>query len=271
MRNDDRLYTRKYSRNIKLIIRSTFALILIILLGLIRYQADKKPKELLIAAAASTRAAMEEILEDYQKQHTDIKISVTYGGSGTLEQQIRQGAPIDLFLSAAADNMDSLSREGLIIESSRVNLLQNKLVLIEPTDSKLKLSGFEDLAMSGKIAIGDPAFVPSGKYAYETFKFMGIWEELEDRLVYGKDVTEVLSWVSSGNADAGMVYSTDASLTDQVRILAIAPDGSHSRISYCAAVVDGSGEEEAGRELINYLSSGKAQEIFYKYGFLPVE
>ena len=271
MRTDDRYYKSKQSRNIKLLIRGAFALILIILLGLTWYQANKKPKVLLVAAAASMKASMEEILEEYRKQHTDIKILVTYAGSGTLEQQIRQGAPIDLFLSAAASNMDSLSQDGLIIDSSRVNLMQNKLVLIEPTGSELKLSGFEELVWAGKIAIGDPDSVPAGKYAYETCKYLSIWEELEGRLIYGKDVTEVLSWVSSGNADAGMVYSTDASLTDQVRIVAIAPNGSHGRIIYCAAVVDGTKEERAGREFIKYLSSEKAKQVFYKYGFLPVE
>jgi len=245
-------------------------LLLAMLIGLVSIQTQGREKKLMIAAAASLKPAMEELLDKYQKQHPDIKIFSTYGSSGTLEQQIRQGAPIDVFISAAASNMDSLSRDNLIIDKTRIDLLENKLVLIEQTDSKVKLSGFEDLPKAGKIAMGDPDSVPAGKYSYELCNRLGIWEKLEDKLIYGKDVTEVLTWVASGNADAGMLYFTDARLSEQVRVVAFAPEGSHSRIVYPAALVKGAREDLAGIDFIKFLTSSEAREVFVKFGFLPI-
>jgi len=243
---------------------------LAVLFGLVSQQNRGREKKLMIAAAASLKPAMEELMEMYRKKHPNITLFCSYGSSGTLEQQIRQGAPIDLFISAAASNMDSLSREGLIIDRTRIDLLENKLVLIEPADSMTKLSGFEDLPKYGKIAIGDPDFVPAGKYAYEVCNSLGIWGELENKLIYGKDVTEVLTWVAFGNADAGMVYSTEVSLSVQVRVVAFAPEGSHSRIVYPAALVKGCKDEKAGTDFIGFLKSAEAGEVFVKYGFITV-
>jgi len=253
------------------IIAEIFGLISLLLLGIIWLFEKDKQRELLIAAAASMKPAMEELLEEYRKKQPDITIQITYASSGTLEQQIRQGAPIDVFISAAVEIMDSLSKDKLIIDKSKVDILKNQLVLIEPANSKSKPQGFDDLPKAGIISMGDPNSVPAGKYAYEVCTSLGIWDEMEKFIIYGKDVTEVLTWVASGNVDAGMVYSTDASLTDKVRIVAYAPEESHSKIIYCAAVINGSKEEKAGIEFINYLLSQKAQEIFFKYGFLPVK
>lgn len=248
-----------------------FMLIILLLIGTVCFRTEEKQRELLIAAAASMKPAMEEILGEYRKQYPDIAVRITYAGSGTLEQQIRQGAPVDVFISAGADNMDSLSKDNFIIDKTRTEILRNQLVLIEPVGSRLKLQGFEDLPKAGSIAMGDPESVPAGKYAYGACLSLGIWDEIKDLVVYGKDVTEVLTWVASGNADAGMVYLTEAGLTDQVRTVAFAPGDSHSKIIYCAALVKGSKEEKAGTELINYLTSPKVQKIFLSYGFLPVD
>jgi len=245
-------------------------IVLLAVLGLIRLQTQVREKKLMIAAAASLKPALEELLEKYHQQHPDIKIFCTYGSSGTLEQQIRQGAPVDVFISAAASNVDSLSRDNLIIDNTRIDLLENKLVLIEPTGNGLKLFGFEDLPKAGKIAMGDPDFVPAGKYAYEVCNSLGIWEEIKGRLIYGKDVTEVLTWVASGNADAGMVYSTEAKLSKQVRVVAFAPEGSHSRIVYPIALLKGAREEKAGTDFIEFLTSYEAREVFVKYGFITL-
>ena len=265
------IYQKRSWRSYRIWIFGGGIVLLAVLLGFVRLQTQgSDKKKLMIAAAASLKTAMEELLDMYRKQHPDIKLFCTYGSSGTLEQQIRQGAPIDVFISAAASNMDSLSKDSLIIDKTRIDLLENKLVLIEPTDSEIKLSGFEDLPKAGKIAMGDPDSVPAGKYAYELFNSLAIWGELEDKLIYGKDVTEVLTWVASGNADAGMVYLTEAGLSKQVRVVAIAPEGSHSRIIYPAALVKGTRKDLEGTDFIEYLSSADAGKVFAKYGFIPI-
>jgi len=260
---------RKISRSC--IIACFIALISVLLLGFAHVRAHGRKSQLLIASAASLKPAMEELLAVYRQIEPEIKLLVTYGSSGTLEQQIRQGAQVDVFLSASVDNMDSLSKDNLIIDSSRLELLENKLVLIEPEGSSQALAGFEDLTKAGRIAIGDPESVPAGKYAYELLMALGLWDKLKGRIIYGKDVTEVLTWVASGNADAGIVYKTEASMSKQVKVLALAPEGSHSRIIYPAALVNGSGNVRAGTDFMNFLSSPEAMRVFESYGFIQVK
>lgn len=271
MKSLGELEIRNRYRIITWSIRGSSVLILIILIGVSWLRTKGNQSELLIAAAASMKPALEELLDVYRIENPEITVQITYGGSGTLEQQIRQGAPIDVFISASVDNMNSLSKDKLILDDTRVEILQNQIVLIEPSSSNLNLQGFDDLLNANKIAIGYPDSVPAGKYAYEVSQFLGIWENIKECIVYGKDVTEVLTWVASGNVDAGMVYSTDASSNAQVRVVAIAPEDSHSKIIYCAAVLDGAKEVKASRRFIDFLISKNAQDIFKKYGFLPVE
>lgn len=271
MMNTLNLQKRNREWNGKLTITGGVILIFILITGMIWYKSQDTQEKLMIGAAASMKSAMEEILEEYRAQNPKLDIQATYGSSGTLEQQIRQGAPIDIFLSASPGNMDALSNDQLIIDSTRVDLLRNQLVLIESSKSKLKLQGFEDLPKATQIAIGDPKSVPAGKYAQEVLEYLGLWDEVEVLAVYGKDVTEVLTWVASGNVDAGMVYSTEASLSDQVRVVAMAPEGSHNNIIYPAALVKGTKSDKLGKEFIEYLTSEEARKVFLKYGFLTID
>lgn len=265
-------WNRKSTRR-RIVIRSiSVILILFLLLLLFGFEEEEtKQKKLLVGAAASLRPAMEDLLELYQKQKPDIAVNITYASSGTLEQQIRQGAPMDIYFSAALENMNSLSKDQLINDETMVELLENQIVLIEPKDSKLNLKGFEDIKRASRLAIGDPFSVPAGKYAYEVFEFLNLWEQAKDRATYGKDVTEVLAWVSSGNVDAGVVYATDAVLSDKIRIVAQAPEKSHSRIIYPVSVIKGSKEIEAAKEFINFLKKPEAANIFREYGFVSFD
>lgn len=252
-------------------VAGVMVLLLAIFLILYINKEDEKYQKLLVGAASSMKPAMEELLERYRKQNPDIQINITYASSGTLEQQIRQGAPIDVYLSADLQNMNSLREDHLIIDETLVELLKNTIILIAPIDSNLKLLGFEDLPKVSTVAIGDPRSVPAGKYAYEIFHYMNLWEVVKARTTYGKDVTEVLAWVSSGNVDIGVVYATDAALSDKVRIVADAPEESHSSIIYPAAVVKGSEEVIAAKNFIDFLISQEAKTIFVKYGFQTID
>src|SRR5699024_2759654 len=140
-------------------------------------------------------------------------------GSGSLQQQISQGAPTDLFFSAAEDKYDVLVEEGIIAEEDGVDLLQNELVLIVPKENPA-VERFEDLVRDeiDTISIGTPETVPAGKYAKESLERIGIWEEMESKVVYAKDVRQVLSYVETGNVNAGIVYRTDALNSDEIEI-----------------------------------------------------
>ncbi|MGB8451884.1 MAG: molybdate ABC transporter substrate-binding protein [Anaerocolumna sp.] len=228
---------------------------------------EAAPVEILVAAAASLQNSMEEIGKLYMAANPKVTVTFTYGSSGTLQQQIEQGAPADVFMSAAIKQMKALEDKGLILEDTKKELLENKIVLIVPKDSKLGITSFEDILKAPTIALGDPESVPVGQYAEEVFTSLNMLDDVKKQANYGKDVTEVLTWVSTGNADAGVVYSTDAMSTDDVTVVAEAPEGSTPKVIYPAAVVKDTKVADAAKAFVDYLSSEEALGVFEKYGF----
>ena len=222
---------------------------------------------LTISIAASLQDAMAEVEASYQHDHGSIEFRNNFGSSGTLAREIEQGAPVDAIISAGERQIDELQAKRLLIASSRINLLRNSLVLIAPKDSKL--TGFDGLTATTirLVAIGDPASVPAGQYGLQTLKALNLYDKLTRKLVLGKDVRQVLTYVETGNADAGLVYATDAAITQKVRVVAVAPQSSHAPILYPAAVVTGTPEEQAARAFLDYLQSSAARAIFVKHGF----
>jgi molybdate transport system substrate-binding protein len=223
---------------------------------------------LTISAAASLTESMEEIKKLYAAEKSNVTIVYNFGASGSLQQQIEQGAPVDLFLSAAPTQMNALSDKNLILKDTRIDLLENKVSLIIPVNGT-GITDFKDVASDKikKLALGDPKSVPVGQYSQEVFTKLGILDSVKPKAVYAKDVKEVLTWVESGNADAGIVYSTDAKTSTKVKVVAEAPAGSHSPILYPAAVLKDTKNLEAAKEFIKYLSSSKCKTVFEKYGF----
>lgn len=220
-----------------------------------------------LSAAASLQDAIVEIEASYQTSSGNVEFRNNFGSSGTLAREIEDGAPVDAFLSAAAKPMNDLDSKGLIEPGTRLNLLRNSLVLIAPHDSQLKgFDGLEDKSVR-LIAMGDPASVPAGQYGKQTLASLHLDEKLQSKLVLGKDVRQVLTYVETGNADAGLVYATDALVSSRVRVVAVAPDTSHDPIIYPAAVIKTSTNKEAARSFIEYLESSAAKAIFIKHGF----
>ncbi|MBP1762588.1 MAG: molybdenum transporter, periplasmic molybdate-binding protein, partial [Firmicutes bacterium] len=164
-----------------------------------------------VSAASSLKEALDEINSKYMQTHSGITVTINYGASGALQQQIEQGAGVDLFLSAATKQMEQLKAKGLIVADTEQNLLGNQLVLVVPADSKVDLKDFKGVTDPGikKLALGEPGSVPAGQYAQEVFTKLGILDGVKSKVVYGQNVKEVLSWVETGNADAGVVYASD--------------------------------------------------------------
>jgi molybdate transport system substrate-binding protein len=222
---------------------------------------------LTISAAASLKDALVEVEASYKQSHADIDFSNNFASSGTLATQIDQGAPVDVFLSAATRQMDDLETKGLIASGTRHNLLRNTLVLIAPLDSTLR--DFEGLTQSEirLIALGDPASVPAGQYGRQTLLALHLMDKISTKIVFAKDVRQVLTYVETGNADAGLVYLSDAKSSSKVRIVTAAPDSSHDPIVYPAAVVKGSHNKEASQTFVEYLGGAAAAAVFVKHGF----
>ena len=231
--------------------------------------AQVQSTTLLIAAAASLQNALEELDPIFEAADRDITVNYNFAASGPLQQQIEQGAPVDLFISAASRQMDALQQKNLIVTNTRRNLLTNDLVLVAPSNSTLGLTNFRQLINSNvrRISVGEPRSVPAGTYAQELFTNLGILEQLRPKFVYGNSVRSVLGTVESGNADAGVVYRTDARITNQVIQVAAAPNRLHSPIVYPIAVISASRNQQAAQTYEQFLSSSQAQAIFRRYGF----
>ncbi|HEY3315998.1 MAG TPA: molybdate ABC transporter substrate-binding protein [Bacillota bacterium] len=229
---------------------------------------------LTISAAASLRGALTEAAEAYRSGRPRISLSFNFAGSGTLEQQIIEGAPVDLFISAGTREMDALAARGLIDAASRRDLLANRLVLVAaasaaaPAAAKSPLQGWPDLAAPAvrRVAMGFPETVPAGEYGKQVLESLGLWAGLQGKLILAKDVTQVVTYVKTGDVDAGIVYASDAR-DPALRVVAEAPPGSHSPIVYPAAVVKSSRQQRASREFLSFLSEPEGQAIFAKYGF----
>ncbi len=222
------------------------------------------PASLTVSAAASLQEAISEAARAYRGAHIDLN----YGASGALARQILNGAPVDVFLSAAPQPVDELSARGLLLPGTRRDLLRNDLVLIGPS-----VHSFEDLGSPAVkvVALGDPASVPAGDYGRQVLTALHLWERVQPKLVLAKDVRQVLSYVSTGNADAGIVYATDAKSEPNVRVAATAPPGTHAPVLYPVAVIRTTHAPDAARAFADYLAGPAARKIFEAHGFEPVK
>ena len=199
----------------------------------------EEPVTILMAAAASLEYSMkDELIPMFQEQHPNITVEGTYDSSGKLQTQIESGIDADLFFSAAEKQMTALKDENLIDGDSIQNLLENKIVLVVPSDKKDAYTKFEDVVNAETIAVGDPESVPVGQYSQEALTSLGLWDQVSAKASLGTNVTEVLNWVSEGSADAGIVYATDAATKkDSLAVVAEAPEGALRRRCFTPQVL----------------------------------
>ncbi|HLW44228.1 MAG TPA: molybdate ABC transporter substrate-binding protein [Candidatus Acidoferrales bacterium] len=232
--------------------------------------SPNQPVSLTISAAISLKEPLDAFAQNYNQQHPDVRVVCNYGASGTLQQQIEQGAPVDIFVSAGEKQMDTLQNENLLVAGTRRDLIANQLVLIAPANSTA-LHNLNDLAkLSVKsIAIGEPRTVPAGMYAQQVLEHLHLLPALKSKIVYAANVRQVLAYVETGNASAGLVYSTDARISDRVRVVATAPSNSHDPILYPVAMLKASKSPEAAHALLDALESPQSLATFEKYGFTP--
>ena len=229
--------------------------------------------ELTILAAASLTDVCNELKGMYEEKERNVTLNFSYAGSGALQTQIEEGAPADLFISAAQKQMNALKDKKLMKEETITDLLENKVVLIVPADSTKEIASFEDVKKDEVklVGVGELESVPAGQYAKTIFTNLGIWDTVEKKANFGTDVRTVLSWVSSGTVDCGVVYATDAYTTDQVKIVAEAPAGSCDPVIYPAGVVAASKNSGAAEAFLSWLKSDEAMKVFEKYGFARVK
>lgn len=227
-----------------------------------------QPLQLTVSAAISLKDALEDIKPIYQKTHQDVELIYNFSSSGSLQQQIEQGAPVDIFISAANKQMDALESKKLLLVGTRQKLLTNQLVLITPKDEK-NVNKIKDLTQTNisRIAMGEPNSVPVGRYAEEVITYYKILDKIQPKIIYVKNVRQVLSYVETGNVNAGFVYLSDAKTSREIRLVEVFPKNSHTPIVYPIAVLRDSKNPKIAKEFSQFLLNHSAKKVFNKYGF----
>jgi molybdate transport system substrate-binding protein len=242
------------------------------LAGAAAHAADADRAPITVFAAASLTNVLQELGDGYTRQ-TSIPIRFSFAASSALARQIENGAPADVFFSADLEWMDYLQTRNLIQRDTRHDVLGNRLVLIAPIDSTVKLKIGPHFAIAaalgkGRLATGDPDAVPVGRYAREALTALGVWNEVSERMVRADSVRSALAFVDRGEAALGIVYETDALIDKQVRVVDVFPDNTHLPIVYPIALT---GAAKSGAAAFVAYVRGPAGEMAFKaYGFSPL-
>lgn len=252
-------------------VQKTFG-VLAVLLTLLVAGPSRAADKITVFAAASLTDALNAIDEAY-KARTGTDVVVSFASSSTLARQIEAGAPAQVFLSADTKWMDYLDKKGLIEPGTRHDVLGNKLALIAPSDSAVGTVSIDRtldwqhlLGADGHLAVGDPDHVPAGIYAKEALTNLGAWNALQPRLARADDVRGALALVERGEAPLGIVYATDARVSQKVKIAGIFPETTHSPIVYPFAIVKGDASP-AVEAYFRFLNGPEARTVFNRYGF----
>ena len=229
----------------------------------------RQAQPITVSAAISLKDALQEVAHLYELQSGEV-VKLNFGSSGQLMTQIRRGAPVDVFISAAANQVDELSRDGVVDVRARTVVATNRLVLVVRRDQTQAPRSFQELSDERieRISIGQPDVVPAGNYAQQVLNHLGIADAVRRRLIFGTNVRQVLSYVERGEVDAGIVYATDALVAgDQVRVVAVADPAWHAPIEYPAAIVAASRNRAAAERFLHFLQTRPAQQVLSNYGF----
>jgi len=224
--------------------------------------------ELTVSAAASLIDAFKEIGRAFEAQHPGAEIQFNFGASDALVQQLAAGAPVDVLATADQDSMDKASAQKLVEPATRTNFARNTLVAIVPADSTRVPEGLPDLERADveRIALGNPASVPAGRYARHALERAGRWPAIEAKAIYTQNVRQALDYVARAEVDVAFVYATDAAIRkDQVRVAFTV--ATEVPITYPMAVVAGKSAE--ARRFLDYVPSPPGQAMLARYGFLP--
>lgn len=235
------------------------------------HPALARADEFTISAAISLKSALEKARPELEKA-AGMPVQFNYGASGTLCAQILRGAPVDLFISADTQNVETLKKENATLAGTEKILVRNDLVLVTPANAPA-IKALSDLGGDSlkKLAIGEPKIVPAGKYAQQTLTHLELYEGLQraNKLVMGENVAQVLAYVERGEVDAGLVYRTDARNSAKVLIADVAPDSSHEPIVYVMTILREAPHTAAAHKVQERLLSPEVQTLLGSFGFKP--
>ena len=225
--------------------------------------------ELHVAAASDLIPAFEQIGHVFEAKQK-IKVVYSFGSTGLLTRQIENGAPMDVFAAASVDFIDQLEQKGLILNDTKAIYARGRITLWTPRDSKLRLTGINDLTADEikRIAIANPDHAPYGMAARDAFQAAGIWDSIKPKLVYGDNIRQTLEYAETGNVDVAIV-ALSLSKESNGRWVLI-PAELHKPINQGLAVIKETKNESAAREFASFIRGPEGQAILVKYGFEKV-
>lgn len=232
--------------------------------------AGGEDRTLVVSAAVSLTEALE-ALRASTEERVGAPVALNFAGSNSLAQQVMAGAPVDVFISADLDQVRALEAAGRIEAGTVVRLLSNRLVVLADRDRRPPLSSAQDLLGPSvrRIAMGDPVAVPAGVYARRYLERIGLWAALQPKVVPGTSVRASLAAVDAGEADAAIVYASEARMARRAVVAFELPPDAAAPIIYAGAVVAGARHSTAAREFLRVLQEPAAQAVFSRYGFTP--
>lgn len=224
--------------------------------------------EVLVSAAASLTNAFKELAAQYEAAHPDAKVLTTFGASDVVLRQITEGAPADVFASADQKAMDKAEAAEAVDPATRVNFVRNEVVLVVPADNPRGIASLADLKKAGvtRIALGNPASVPVGRYTQAALEKAGAWDTVKAHEILGENVRQVLSYVERGEVDAGFVFATDAAIRkDKVKVVQVVE--TPTPVVYPIALVQRDGRAPEAADFLQFVMSSDGQAVLARYGF----
>ncbi|HEX7386843.1 MAG TPA: molybdate ABC transporter substrate-binding protein [Castellaniella sp.] len=224
--------------------------------------------DVLVSAAASLTNAFKDLATQYDATHPGTHVLTTFGASDVVLRQIIEGAPADIFAAADEKAMDKAAAAHAIDPASRVNFVRNEVVLIVPARDPHHIQSLADLRKPGvqRIALGNPATVPVGRYTKSALEKAGLWTAVQPREILGQNVRQVLSYVERGEVDAGFVFATDAAIMkNKVKVVQVVP--TPVPVVYPIALVQRPGRSSEAADFLHFVLSPAGQQVLQRYGF----
>ncbi|WP_432473210.1 molybdate ABC transporter substrate-binding protein [Amphritea sp. HPY] len=243
-----------------------FTALCFVLLSLNTVRAEQP---ITVFAASSMTNAVDEVVSLYRQQH-DEPVRTSYASSSALARQIASGAPVDIYISANQRWMEYLEQQQLIQPGSRRTLLQNSLVLVTSTATPLNIDQLQQIPGQlgqNRLAIADPDHVPAGIYSQQALKNLQLWSALKPKLARSHNVRAALLLVERGETPLGLVYRTDALISNKVQIISQLPAISHQPIEYPIALIRSPKQSPSVVALYDFLLSAEASAVFMRHGF----
>lgn len=238
------------------------------LFAVLGWNAPASAEDIVVSAASSLTNAFTELAVQFQQAHPGAKVLMSFAASDVLVQQIVNGAPTDIFASADQKAMDKAVQAKVIDTATRKDFVRNEVVLIVPADDPLKIQSLADLKAASvkRVAFGNPATVPVGRYTKAALEHTGNWDTVKQHEVLGQNVRQVLDYVARGEVDAGFVFATDAAIMPE-KVKVVEKLASPIPVLYPIALVQRDGRHPQAADFLAFILSAQGQAVLAKFGF----